>query len=249
MLGKKIQQLRKEKGLSQEELASKLTISRQAISKWELGESMPDTENIVQLSKLFGVSTDYLLYDEYESEKDATEAKTSVEKADIVLFDTQEEHAEIKQGKRKLYKRLEFWIVIAVAIVMVPFAVFLISALLFSTTPDSLPDPPSPPEVIVVTPMPPNPGLPSVAIVYMGRQMSDFTVYVGEELPLGVVISPSVSGYDIEWHSSDQSIFGVVLTNTTGSEAMVTAISRGTATLTVTVGGFQAECTVRVIQR
>jgi len=64
MLGKKIQQLRKDNGMSQEELASKLTISRQAISKWELGESMPDTENVVQLSKLFGVSTDYLLIDD-----------------------------------------------------------------------------------------------------------------------------------------------------------------------------------------
>ncbi len=52
MLGEKIQRLRKEKGLSQEQLAAQLTISRQAISKWELGESMPDTENIVQLSKL-----------------------------------------------------------------------------------------------------------------------------------------------------------------------------------------------------
>lgn len=66
MLGEKIQRLRKEKGLSQEQLAAQLTISRQAISKWELGESMPDTENIVQLSKLFGVTTDYLLNDEFE---------------------------------------------------------------------------------------------------------------------------------------------------------------------------------------
>ena len=44
MLGEKILQLRKAKGLSQEELASQLTISRQAISKWELGEAMPDTD-------------------------------------------------------------------------------------------------------------------------------------------------------------------------------------------------------------
>lgn len=64
MLGEKIHQLRKEKGLSQEELAGQLTVSRQAISKWELGESTPDTENVVQLSKIFGVSTDYLLHDE-----------------------------------------------------------------------------------------------------------------------------------------------------------------------------------------
>ena len=64
MLGEKIQRLRKEKGMSQEQLAAQLTISRQAVSKWELGESMPDTENIIQLSKLFSVSTDFLLNDE-----------------------------------------------------------------------------------------------------------------------------------------------------------------------------------------
>ena len=61
MLGKKLYQLRKEKGMSQEELAGQLTVSRQAISKWELGESIPDTENIVQLSEIFKVTTDYLL--------------------------------------------------------------------------------------------------------------------------------------------------------------------------------------------
>ena len=249
MLGKKIQQLRKENGMSQEELASKLTISRQAISKWELGESMPDTENVVQLSKLFGVSTDYLLYDEFESEKDAAEAETSAEKAEIMLFDNQEERAEIKQEKKRLYKRPEFWIVIAVAIVMIPFFVFIISALFLSVN-DSRPDAPDPPDVIiVVTPTPPSPDLQPLVITYSGRQVSDFTLVVGEVITLGVNVPSHNSGVDIEWRSSDQSIFEVVLTNTTGSEAMVTAISRGTATLSVTVGGFRAECIVRVIQR
>jgi len=76
MLGEKIHQLRKAKGLSQEELASQLTISRQAISKWELGEAMPDTDNIVQLSKLFGVSTDYLLNDDIRISNDPSSAHT-----------------------------------------------------------------------------------------------------------------------------------------------------------------------------
>ena len=84
MLGRKIQQLRKSRGMSQEELASKLTISRQAISKWELGESMPDTENVVQLSKLFGVTTDYLLYDDYEGEANSTSATAKEESHDTV---------------------------------------------------------------------------------------------------------------------------------------------------------------------
>ena len=58
---KKLLELRKRTGMSQEQLASRLTVSRQTISKWELGESMPDAYNVVQVNKLFGVSTDYLL--------------------------------------------------------------------------------------------------------------------------------------------------------------------------------------------
>lgn len=62
--GEKLQLLRKRQGLSQEKLAEQLDVSRQAVSKWELGESLPDTENVVQLGKLFDVSIDYLLKDE-----------------------------------------------------------------------------------------------------------------------------------------------------------------------------------------
>jgi transcriptional regulator with XRE-family HTH domain len=78
-LSEKIHLLRKRKGFSQEELAGQLTVSRQAISKWELGESIPDTENIVQLSKIFGVSTDYLLHDEYESDNDIPVVKENTQ--------------------------------------------------------------------------------------------------------------------------------------------------------------------------
>lgn len=69
-LGEKLLQLRKSKGLSQEQLAAQITVSRQAISKWELGEAMPDTDNVVQLSKILGVTIDYLLNDDYSSEDD-----------------------------------------------------------------------------------------------------------------------------------------------------------------------------------
>ena len=62
-LGEKIQRLRKESGMSQEQLAEGVTVSRQAVSKWELGESMPDAENLIQLSNLFNVSIDFLLKD------------------------------------------------------------------------------------------------------------------------------------------------------------------------------------------
>lgn len=63
VFGEKLQQLRKQKGLSQEQLALQLGVSRQAISKWELSDSLPDAEKIIQLSDFFNVSTDYLLKD------------------------------------------------------------------------------------------------------------------------------------------------------------------------------------------
>ena len=57
----RIQALRKCKGLSQEELADKIGVSRQAVSKWESEQSLPDIEKIILLSNYFGVTTDYLL--------------------------------------------------------------------------------------------------------------------------------------------------------------------------------------------
>ena len=60
-LSDKIVRLRKSNGMSQEELADKLGVSRQAISRWEMGTAMPDATNILQLSRLFQVTTDYLL--------------------------------------------------------------------------------------------------------------------------------------------------------------------------------------------
>lgn len=66
-LTEKIHQLRKQHNMSQEQLAGKLGISRQAVSKWESGQSMPDTDKIIQLSKIFNVTADYLLKDEDSS--------------------------------------------------------------------------------------------------------------------------------------------------------------------------------------
>lgn len=60
----KLLKLRKEQGLSQQELADQLHVSRQSVSKWELGESQPDINNIKILSDLFQVSADYLLKDD-----------------------------------------------------------------------------------------------------------------------------------------------------------------------------------------
>ena len=69
----KLIDLRKKSGWSQEELAEKLNVSRQAVSKWEGAQSIPDMNRIIQLSELFGVSTDYLLKDEIEEEEPSSD--------------------------------------------------------------------------------------------------------------------------------------------------------------------------------
>ena len=73
--GEKLQQLRRRQGWSQEELAARIPISRQAVSKWESGAALPDTENVLAISRLFGVSTDYLLHDEYAGDQDIPAVK------------------------------------------------------------------------------------------------------------------------------------------------------------------------------
>ena len=61
LMAKRFAQLRKQAGLSQEELAEKLGISRQAVSKWERAESSPDTDNLIALSRIYGISLDELV--------------------------------------------------------------------------------------------------------------------------------------------------------------------------------------------
>ena len=63
----KLTKLRKANSMSQEELAEKINVSRQAISKWELGDATPDNDKIIALSNIFNVTTDYLLKDDIEN--------------------------------------------------------------------------------------------------------------------------------------------------------------------------------------
>lgn len=91
ILADKIVRLRKKQGLSQEELAEKLDVSRQAISKWESAHSIPELDKILQLGYIFGVSTDYLLKDEIEEEDSVEDTrkigvkKVSLEEANKYL--------------------------------------------------------------------------------------------------------------------------------------------------------------------
>lgn len=69
ILADKIIELRKKNGWSQEQLAQKLNVTRQSISKWEGAQSVPDLQKIILLSEIFGVTTDYLIKDEIEEEE------------------------------------------------------------------------------------------------------------------------------------------------------------------------------------
>lgn len=80
-LSSKILNLRKQNGLSQEELAEKLGVSRQAVSRWEAGSTQPDASNLLQLSKLFRVTADYLLNDDCQSEQEIPAVKSTASSA------------------------------------------------------------------------------------------------------------------------------------------------------------------------
>ena len=78
-LEEKLTVLRKESGYTQLDLAEKVRVSRQAISKWETGRALPSMENLKYLSELFGVSVDYLLNDDMTEEPKPKEQKPAPE--------------------------------------------------------------------------------------------------------------------------------------------------------------------------
>lgn len=88
ILADKIIELRKKNGWSQEELAEKLNVSRQSISKWEGAQSVPDMNRIITMSQIFGVSTDMLLKDELDL---ASQAETYIPDEDARRMVTMEE--------------------------------------------------------------------------------------------------------------------------------------------------------------
>lgn len=84
ILADKIINERKRNGWSQEELAEQLGVSRQSVSKWESAQAIPDLQKIIALADIFGVSTDYLLKDEYEPE--STVAANTVDSVESVIL-------------------------------------------------------------------------------------------------------------------------------------------------------------------
>ena len=79
--GQKLQNLRQKSGMSQDALAEKLNVSRQAVSRWERDETMPETDKVVALADLFGVTTDYLLRRQEKQDTTARETYHAPEQA------------------------------------------------------------------------------------------------------------------------------------------------------------------------
>ena len=109
-IANRLQKLRKENGYSQEELADKLGISRQAVSKWERAESSPDTDNLIILARLYNMSLDELLYDTETNEEikertidkeQAKEEGIKVDKSAISLTDDEGQTVKIEDGHIK----------------------------------------------------------------------------------------------------------------------------------------------------
>ncbi len=110
----KILKLRKDKGLSQEAFAEELGVSRQSVSKWESGAAMPDTEKILAMSRLFDVSTDYLLKGEGE------DAPAKAEERKDVFMD--EKDIEVKTKKKNPVPKI-IAAVLALAVIVTCIAV------------------------------------------------------------------------------------------------------------------------------
>ena len=106
-IANRLQKLRKEFGYSQEELAEKLGISRQAVSKWERAESSPDTDNLIILARLYNMSLDELLYDNETDEeiRERNKDKEESNKESISLTDDEGQTVKIEDGHLKFVNK------------------------------------------------------------------------------------------------------------------------------------------------
>ena len=98
----KLYELRKQKGLSQEELAGRLNVSRQTVSKWEVGESVPDMEKLVAISELFDISLDELVLNKAPKKEEASEQIVRSE-----MYSDLKEHVLTEDNKKKAKKGLK----------------------------------------------------------------------------------------------------------------------------------------------
>lgn len=116
----KLYQLRKQKGLSQEELANRLNVSRQTISKWEVGDSTPDMEKLISISDLFEISLDELVMDK----KPKTSNERSVKLESIDEIKQKVLTNDNKKSAKKVLKIIGIIIAVIVAVDIISMIVY-----------------------------------------------------------------------------------------------------------------------------
>ena len=121
----KLYELRKQKGFSQEELANRLNVSRQTISKWEVGESTPDMENLVAISELFEISLDELVLDKVPKEAD-----TSAQVVKSEFYSDIKENVLTDENRKKAKKGLKIAAIVLGIIVLIDLSSFVIYVLM-----------------------------------------------------------------------------------------------------------------------
>lgn len=94
-LGENIKKLRKEKNLSQEQLAEMLNVSRQAVSKWESGKAYPDIENLILLRDIFNVTLDDLIINDNKTKSEDTIESSKLSTNNYIECDKDEEDDEL----------------------------------------------------------------------------------------------------------------------------------------------------------
>ena len=126
----KLYELRKQKGLSQEELANRLNVSRQTISKWEIGDSAPDLEKLVAISDLFGISLDELVHGEAPEPEPTPAPAAPVQTAGAEIYSDIKAHVLTDGNKQKAKKGLKIAAVFAAAVLLIDIISFVVYVIL-----------------------------------------------------------------------------------------------------------------------
>lgn len=140
-IAERILTLRKSKGMSQEQLAEAVGVSRQAVSKWESEQASPDPEKIITLSEVFGVTTDYLLKGiepEKENEKKPEEKTTEENKTEdthMTVGDVLDQKILTGENKAKA-KKISKYVLIALGVFL---AIDIISFIIYVIVNGGLP--------------------------------------------------------------------------------------------------------------
>lgn len=138
-IAERILTLRKSKGMSQEQLAEAVGVSRQAVSKWESEQASPDPEKIITLSEVFGVTTDYLLKGvEPEKEEAKTEEKAEEKKSEdthMTVGDVLDQKILTGENKAKA-KKISKYVLIALGVFL---AIDIISFIIYVIVNGGLP--------------------------------------------------------------------------------------------------------------